>query len=155
MRVLCPEAKAPGKRVKGVTVERMVLPDLREEVEKQEWYFCEEPDCEVVYFAEDGTAFYRSDVTVGVKEDDPPHTVCYCFAHSVESIADEVERTGQSTVVESVTAKVKAGECSCEGLNPKGACCLGDLRAAVKDALGEAASQTSDGGCETSCCEES
>jgi copper chaperone CopZ len=74
-------------------------------------------------------------VRVGVKEKSGPRTVCYCFGHTVESIREEIEWTGQSSVAASITAKVKAGECSCETLNPKGSCCLGDINKAVKEAF--------------------
>ena len=155
MKALCPEANNPGKPVNAATVEHMVQSDLRSGVAGHDWFFCDTATCDVVYFSQDGAVLRRTDLTVriGTKEEDPPHLVCYCFDHSVESIRDEVERTGESTVVASVTEKVQAGECSCEKLNPKGTCCLGDLRAAVKGVLG-AGAQDDDASCSTSCCEE-
>jgi hypothetical protein len=72
---------------------------------------------------------------VGLKERDARRTVCYCFGHTVESIREEIETTGRSTVAAAITAKVNATECSCEILNPKGTCCLGDVNKAVKEAL--------------------
>ena len=151
MKALCPKSNQLGKPVKAATVEHLVQSDLRSGVAGRDWLFCNSATCDVVYFSENGAVLRRADLTVrvGIKEEEPPHLVCYCFDHSLESIRDEVERTGASTVVASVTAKVRAGECSCEKLNPKGACCLGDLRAAVKDVL-EAGAQ--DEG--TSCCKE-
>ncbi|MBI3099588.1 MAG: hypothetical protein HYY93_15375 [Planctomycetes bacterium] len=74
-------------------------------------------------------------VRFGARDKDSPRTVCYCFGHTVESIREEVERTGRSTVAASITAKVKAGECRCETMNPKGGCCLGEVQKAVRDAL--------------------
>lgn len=64
-----------------------------------------------------------------------PRTICYCFGHTDRSIREEIERTGRSTVSARIAAKVKAGECSCETLNPKGSCCLGDVNKAVKEVL--------------------
>ncbi len=155
MKALCPEANKPGKPVKAVTVEHMVKPDLRSVVAGHDWFFCDSGTCDVVYFTQGETVLRRADLTVrvGSKEEDPLHTVCYCFDHSLESIRDEVEHTGKSTVVASVTDKVRGGECTCETLNPKGVCCLGDLRAAVKDVLG-ADTQDDGASCNTSCCEE-
>jgi len=155
MKALCPEANSPGRPVKAATVEHMVRSDLRSSVAGHDWFFCDAATCDVVYFSPDGAVLRRDDLTVrvGVKEEAPPHLVCYCFDHSVESIRDEVERTGESTVVASVTDKVRAGECSCETLNPKGVCCLGDLRAAVKDVLG-GGTQDEGASCTTSCCED-
>ena len=60
--------------------------------------------------------------------------VCYCFGHTVESIREEIDRTGQSTVLPTVAARVKAGDCRCELLNPDGTCCLGELNRVVKEA---------------------
>ena len=155
MKALCPEANSPGRPVKAATVEHMVPPDQSSDVAGHDWFFRDSPTCDVVYFSPDGAVLRRADLTVrvGVKEIAPPHLVCYCFDHSVESIRNEVERTGESTVVASVTDKVRAGECSCETLNPKGVCCLGDLHAAVKDVLG-AGTQDEGASCSTSCCEE-
>lgn len=65
-------------------------------------------------------------------------TVCYCFGHTVGSIRDEVHRAGRSTVVADITAKIKAGACDCERLNPSGRCCLGEVIAVVKDAVAAA-----------------
>lgn len=89
----------------------------------------------MVYFASDGKTIPKRDlqVRVGVKEADAPRPVCYCFGHTVESICEEIERTGKSTVVANITAKVKAGECRCSTMNPKGTCCLGDVNQVVKE----------------------
>jgi len=138
MKAECPVDAHPGKPVKTVTVEHMVHAQLQASVAGQDWFFCSSPTCSVVYFSSDGTTLRREDVRVrvGIKEEAPPHLVCYCFGHSTESIRAEIERTGESTVLADVTARIKAGECQCELLNPKGVCCLGDLGAAVKDVLG-------------------
>lgn len=127
MVTLCPVAGKPGKRVSPVTLRNLIRDERLPEVEGREWFYCDLPDCDVVYFAADGRSLLTDalKVRVGVKEKSPPHTVCYCFGHTVESIRKEVERSGQSSVVASIAAKVKAGECSCETMNPKGSCCLG------------------------------
>jgi len=98
-----------------------------------EWFFCASPDCDVVYFTPEGDTRARADlsVRVGVNEREAPRPLCYCFGHTAESIAAEIEHTGGSTVVASVAARVKAGECSCETTNPSGRCCLGELRREV------------------------
>lgn len=134
--ICCPEANTRGRPVKFVTVSSLVRPEHRPLVAGRAWSYCGDPACDVVYFAEDGAILRRSDlaVRVGEKEADPPRTVCYCFGHTRESIRDEVLRTGASDVVDAVAAKVRAKECSCETMNPKGTCCLADLRKAVEEA---------------------
>lgn len=132
----CPRTGTPGRPVPAKTV-RALVRDVPVDETDRPWHYCGDPDCEAVYFDPSGAVIEKSAlaVRVGEKEKDAPHTVCYCFGHTVEGIRDEVLRTGRSTVVASITAKVKAGECSCETKNPKGSCCLGDVNREVKNAL--------------------
>lgn len=139
MSVLCPVSGKPGKRVGTVTLESLVLVDQLPTLDGRDWFFCDLPECDVVYFSseEDTVTKDALMVRVGTKEQDAPQSVCYCFGHTAQSIRTEIEETGASTVVDSITAKVKAGECACELKNPKGSCCLGDVRRAVSQATGE------------------
>lgn len=103
------------------------------------WRFCESAHCPVVYFRPGGRTILKDalKVRVGIKENGPPRPLCYCFGHSVESIREEIARTGRSSVVQAISARVKAGECQCEVLNPRGSCCLGDVNRAVQEAFAE------------------
>jgi hypothetical protein len=104
-------------------------------VHDEVYRFCASPDCELVYFSNEGTqTFARTDLTVrvGVKEHSAPHPLCYCFDHSVETIREEWVRTGKSAILEGIRAKVKAGACFCEVTNPGGGCCLGDITTELK-----------------------
>ena len=69
---------------------------------------------------------------VGVKVAAPPHTICYCFGHTVESMRADVTRAGSSEALEAIQAAVKAGTCRCEVMNPSGHCCMGDMIKALK-----------------------
>ena len=131
---LCPTLQKPGKPVRLPTLLSLVKRKRLAEVAGRDWFFCALQDCDVVYFAGDGTTIAKGDleVRVGLKEKSAPHTVCYCFGHTEESIREEVVRTGRSTVVDSITARVRAGECTCETTNPQGTCCLGDVAKVVK-----------------------
>ena len=134
---ICPVAGKRGKPVPLVTVRSLIRPEHAAMVEGHEWFFCDVPDCDVVYFTHDGKTLEKGalKVRVGLKEKEAPRPVCYCFGHTVESIREEIGRTGRSTVAASIKEKVEAGECSCEILNPKGTCCLGDVNKAAKEAL--------------------
>ncbi len=134
MNALCPVAGKPGKHVPLVTVRSLVLEKRAPEVEGRDWFLCSLRDCDVVYFTREGKTLNKEalKVRIGLKEQTAPRPVCYCFGHTIESIREEIERTGESSVVASITGKVRAGECSCEILNPKGTCCLGDVDMAVK-----------------------
>ena len=136
MNALCPVAGKPGRRVAPITLRSLLRPEHAGEIERGEWFFCDLEDCEIVYFARDGRTLDKAAVSVrvGVKEKVAPRPVCYCFGHTVESIREEIDITGRSTVAASITARINAGECRCEILNPKGACCLGDVHQVVKEA---------------------
>lgn len=99
--------------------------------------FCAEPSCEVVYYhAESGQRIHRCDVKVrvGQKETAPPRPVCYCFDHTVEEIEADVKETGTSRILDSITERCRQGLDRCEETNPQGACCLANVRRALKDA---------------------
>ncbi len=134
----CPASGGRSKRVNTITVKALVR-TLPLGMPNTQYYFCEAPDCEVVYFALDAQAprFRREDlvVRVGAKETADPIPICYCFGFTRRDIWDEIRGTGKSTVAERITAEVKAGHCACEVKSPSGKCCLGDVTRAAKDGL--------------------
>lgn len=136
-KALCPVDAKTGKPVPVVTLRSLVLPEHAAVIEARDWLLCDRPDCGVVYFTREGMTIDKGalKVRVGIKEKGPHRTICYCFGHTVESILAEVVRTGRSTVAASIRGKVEAAECSCQFLNPKGTCCLGDVNEAVNQAF--------------------
>ncbi len=134
----CPECGSRSKRVDVLTV-KSVVRQLAFGMAPAQYYFCEAPACDVVYFPSNTQAptFHRGDllVRVGLKEKHDPIPVCYCFGVSRRDIEDEVQRSGKSTMAERIKAEVKAGNCACEVKNPSGKCCLGDVVRAEQNAL--------------------
>lgn len=165
MTALCPKTGNPGRKVETLTVRSLVQSKARQvdAAGEEQWFLCDQPKCDVIYFTESGVEITKSELTirVGFKEEDPPHTICYCFGHTEESVRDELAQTGESTAVESISAKVKAGECSCELMNPSGKCCLGEVSKSAKKSrvelgLSEGAASTSSSNSESpvdDCCE--
>lgn len=91
-----------------------------------------------MYFSKESTQqFETGDVRVPVNfkldDDDRPYPLCYCFGYGKEDVASELARTGETTVVDWITERVQAEECTCRWKNPRGGCCLSDVR----NALGE------------------
>lgn len=133
----CPECGSRSKKVEALTVKSLVR-RLPFSMASAHYYFCEAPACDVVYFPSDPQAptFHRGNllVRVGVKEKHDPISVCYCFGVTRQDIAEEVQRTGISTIAERIKAEVKAGNCACEVKNPSGKCCLGDVTRAMQEA---------------------
>lgn len=95
--IVCPECNQKGKKVPSVTVTSLVEAEFRPRISDQTYFFCEEPNCNVVYFSEDASSSFTKgqlSVRVGLKETVDPITVCYCFGHTVSSIRDEIKETG-------------------------------------------------------------
>ena len=94
------------------------------ELEKQGHYFCDDPDCDVVYFAEDNSVIQKSDLrtTIGVKEPtNHSALVCYCFGVTMQ------DATNNKMVRPFVIQKTKEQVCACDTRNPSGRCCLKDF----------------------------
>ena len=95
--------------------------------------FCPDPLCEIVYFSP-GDTYTVQDLRVPVWQKEPAgaRMICYCFGENETDIRREIEERGASQAAERVRAHITAGRCACELRNPRGACCLGDIIAAVK-----------------------
>lgn len=134
---ICPDCGEKGRSVPRVTLLHLLEPRVARGVDPAQNYGVRrERDCPVLYFSSSGDSRWTTDevrIHVGFKRaaDAPPHPVCYCFGYTEENIAREIDETGESTVVEWITERVRAGDCACEYKNPTGRCCLGDVREAV------------------------
>lgn len=129
--VTCPECTREGKRVDALTLKALLAVSLTE-MREVEYRFCGTQDCPVVYYtADQQQRFYEQDVRERVYQKHPSEGdvfVCYCFRHTVASIAREAETAGRSTVVATITTGIQAGRCACDIRNPQGSCCLGNVR---------------------------
>ncbi len=99
------------------------------------FYFCPDPDCDVVYFDASGGEVYRKvdlNVRVGQKETEDPVPVCYCFDFTRAMLHEEIERTGETSIPHRIKDEIAAGNCACEVKNPQGSCCLGNVNVAVR-----------------------
>lgn len=123
---ICPSCGAAGAPVKTDTVRSLIRREKLGDITDASYFFCKAPECETVYFAEDGRAFSKGDlsVRVGIKETSSPRPICYCFGHTMEGIAEEIRLTGKSQAARDIRARMKEEGCSCETRNPQGSCCL-------------------------------
>lgn len=161
-RWLCPSCGNKGKRVSATTVRALLKDEYAREATARPlancdltgngsagcqpltgdtgWRFCDSPDCDVVYFAEDSqTIFTRIQlrVSVGVKEKSGERPLCYCFGHTVASIKKKLLTTGSSDALEDIRAQMKDPGCRCEVTNPSGVCCLGNVAKGIETAKAE------------------
>jgi hypothetical protein len=130
----CPVSDSPGVAVDRLTVKSLLTEDALRQLRSGEYRFCSDAGCQVVYFGAEGGHFTTADVRVPVWQKLPygGRPICYCFGESEASIQSEIESTGKSTAIERVRDHISAERCACEVRNPRGACCLGDVIAAVK-----------------------
>ncbi len=126
----CPASRAVGQPVKWITVvalSRVPIPS------RQEVFLCRDPDCEVVYFGNQGLELRQPDLhTVpGFKEADGG-LVCYCFRRTRMEVEEEARTLLASPTLEFVRTKVQEKSCACEIRNPTGKCCLRDIQSIVR-----------------------
>lgn len=129
----CPESGSLGKAVDRRTLKALLTETALQRLAAGEYRFCPGSGCDVVYFSLDGPHFTTADVRVAVWQKLPfgARQVCYCFGESESSIRVEIEATGASSAVARIREHIAADRCACDVRNPRGACCLGDLIAAV------------------------
>ena len=90
---------------------------------EQGYYFCDDPDCEVVYYGEDDSTISKKELrtAVGIKENNADSMICYCFGITRSASASPL-------IKEFVIKKTKDGTCACSTRNPSGRCCLKDFQ---------------------------
>ena len=89
----------------------------------QRYFFCDDPNCDVVYFGEDKSVILKSQLRtkVGLKEATEDALLCYCFG------VTKADGLSNPSIKNFVSAETKQGLCSCETSNPSGRCCLKDF----------------------------
>ena len=92
-------------------------------LDEQTYFFCDDPECEVVYFAENKTIIKKSQLRtrVGIKEQDDNALLCYCF--DVSRLEARTADTARNFVIQ----QTRRSACSCLTSNPSGRCCLKDF----------------------------
>ncbi len=139
LTALCPRCARAGRPVETQTLKALLCPDALARLQVETPYlFCATPSCPLVYFAANASSIYDKDeieVRVGLKETEAPIPLCYCFGHTQGNVREEIERTGASNVIASITGHIRAGRCGCDVNNPSGTCCLGTITRVVKEML--------------------
>lgn len=113
----CPVNGRIYKQVNRKTVLHQLSCPWDKTIKEQTYYYCDDPECDVVYFGEDNTIFTCSDMRLD--EQSRNTTICYCFDVSVKDLASNKEQC-KTFVVE----QTKQSTCDCEIRNPSGRCCL-------------------------------
>jgi len=119
---VCPNDGVQYVEVDYKTVLHHIKKPWAMSIKQQAYYFCSNPECEIVYFGLDNSTIMKSQLRtrVGVKEADDA-LICYCF-QVLKSDAKE-----NKAIKHYVAQQTKNGTCSCATFNPSGKCCLKDF----------------------------
>ncbi len=132
--IICPTCGKKGHSVDGATVKSMLAISLRH-VQDVPYRFCANPDCDVVYYSDDGVqTFTTRQVRERVYQKEPETDdvlICYCSSiHPRHS--QQFAQSNHKTIIDDINAGIQAGQCACDWRNPQGNCCLGNVRKLVK-----------------------
>ena len=158
MKVPCPTCGQSTRAIKPTTPRSLLTEKARAQVTDYDGFrFCPNPTCELLYFQPDTKAIFEPEavgVPVFQKSTSATRPVCYCFEHSALEVLTEALDAGDSLIVQSITDKCRKGEDRCEETNPQGSCCLGNVRAVIRQARADQglAQASTDQSSESSCC---
>lgn len=120
---LCPTNGREYSTVPTATiVHHLKHPWTWEDLEET-YYFCDAPDCEVVYFSSSNKTILRNQIrtTLGQKEQSDKAILCYCFGVTQGDYA--LNKGLKAYVIKQTKNKL----CACTIRNPSGKCCLKDF----------------------------
>ncbi len=122
-RHTCPESNKECGEVPYKTILHHLKEPWKLTLKEQAYYFCSDPDCDVVYFGFDNSTIHKDQLRtkVGVKEQSDEALLCYCF--DVSRATAQSNEKAKSFVIE----QTKKSLCSCSTHNPSGKCCLKDF----------------------------
>ena len=130
----CPLCDKIGKPVLGQTVKSLLSVSLRQ-VRDGQYLFCRTQTCPVVYFSADSEqAFMVEEVRDRVYQKEPEVEdvfICYCFRHTVGELRTSTPED-RIVIVDNINSGINAEQCACDLRNPQGSCCLGNVRAMIK-----------------------
>jgi hypothetical protein len=116
----CPKNNRSYGQVPYITVTHHINKPWQARLTKQTYYFCDDPNCDVVYFGSDNSMICKDQIRtkVGIKEETEDAVVCYCFGILKSEAQNDIKT--RAFVVE----QTKNSLCSCTTHNPSGKCCL-------------------------------
>lgn len=119
----CPANGVEYSEVSARTISHHIKSSWTWDNKDQRYFFCNDPNCDVVYFGEDDSVILKSHLRtkVGLKEAGKDALLCYCFGVTIADVMNN------PSIKDFVAAETRLGLCSCETSNPSGRCCLKDF----------------------------
>ena len=118
----CPVNGNECRSVSSKTIAHHIAQPWAWDGKREAYYFCDDPDCDVVYFSDDDIVITKSRLRteVGVKSTSEDSLTCYCFGVTKSQASNP-------DIKQYVIEQTKQGTCSCDSANPSGKCCLKDF----------------------------
>lgn len=125
-KAVCPVNGQSYSQVSRRTVLHQVCKPWQRKLTAQHYFFCDDPNCDVVYFGNDQQVILHDELrqNVGQKSSAQDRPVCYCFDILMSDLQTETDQDNLKTFVAEQT---KNSVCDCEIRNPSGRCCLKDF----------------------------
>lgn len=122
-KFICPVNEQQYIEVEKKTILQHIKSPWENPLHENKYYFCDDPDCDVVYFGLKGSIINKSELrtVVGKKESSKETLVCYCFGVS-KALAEQ-----KPEIKTYVSQQTKEKNCACDIRNPSGRCCLKDF----------------------------
>lgn len=120
----CPTCHKLGQRVANITVKHILKAKYISKTEKNDYYLCMTPDCDVAYYSSQ-SVFDKSTLKVPLwyKKDANPKYACYCRKITQEEATKTILET-DLTEVENIMNHLRGDVKShCKINNPTGHCC--------------------------------
>ena len=119
----CPVNAKEYIEVPPQTILQHIKSPWQQILNEENYYFCDDPNCKVVYFGLNGTIINKSELRtqIGIKENNENTPICYCFG------VTKAQAKQNSELKSFVTRQTKDKMCACDIRNPSGRCCLKDF----------------------------
>ena len=116
----CPANGKEYSLVSSSTIKKHIKDPWLWNEELQGYYFCSDPNCEVVYFGQDDSIMNKESMRtkVGIKEKNENAILCYCYG------VTKAEAKNNPNIRSFVVQETQKQQCACESRNPSGKCCL-------------------------------
>ena len=116
----CPVNGIEYSEVSNKTVAHHVQRPWLLDMHVKRYFFCDDPNCDVIYFGDDESVIRKAQVRtkVGAKETSGDAMLCYCFGVS------KADALSDPSIRAYVIRQTKLGTCACDVRNPSGQCCL-------------------------------
>ena len=135
---LCPVCKKQGILVKNITAKHMVVDELKERVDDNNYFLCMSEECDITYYNSESTVkFNKQQVKepIWFKKDANPKYACYCNKVTEEEIINAVVKDGATSMKEVLKITGAMSNPQCKKNNPLGKCCHQIIQNAIDKGL--------------------